>query len=177
MLYIDVPKFMREQDRFEFDTEWYSRMFSSLSRHKGDWIMSWKNYVEKTNIRKPNSMYINMWTKGMIHSMWNDYSLDDIPKKVTKNSMCGLYKEIKAVDDVRPLYVYSYRDDDRNHPNSIVFITTIDFADISDFDFQSKYKLDFLYDGRLKKMTYNEFYANALSYLDNDKKQAMNSEK
>lgn len=177
LLYIDVPKFMREQDRFEFDTEWYSGMFSSLSRHKGDWIMSWKNYVEKTNIRKPNSMYINMWTKGMIHSMWNDYSLDDIPKKVTKNSMCGLYKEIKAVDDVRPLYVYSYRDDDRNHPNSIVFITTIDFADISDFDFQSKYKVDFLYDGRLKKMTYNEFYANALSYLDNDKKQAMNSEK
>ena len=177
LLYIDVPKYMREQDRFEFDTEWYGRMFSSLSRHKGDWIMSWKNYVEKTNIRKPNSMYLNMRTKGMIHSMWNDYCLEDIPKKVTNDSMCSLYTEIKAVDDVRPLYVYSYRDDDRNHPNSIVFITTIDFADISDFDFQSKYKVDFLYDGRLKKMTYDEFYANALSYLDNDKEQTMDSEK
>lgn len=177
LLYIDVPKYMREQDRFEFDTEWYGRMFSSLSRHKGDWIMSWKNYVEKTNIRKPNSMYLNMRTKGMIHSMWNDYCLEDIPKKVTNDSMCSLYTEIKAVADVRPLYVYTYRDDDRNHPNSIVFITTIDFANISDFDFQSKYKVDFLYDGRLKKMTYDEFYANALSYLDNDKEQTMDSEK
>lgn len=94
LLYIDVPKYMREQDRFEFDTEWYGRMFSSLSRHKGDWIMSWKNYVEKTNIRKPNSMYLNMRTKGMIHSMWNDYCLEDIPKKVTNDSMCSLYTEI-----------------------------------------------------------------------------------
>ena len=84
--------------------------------------------------------------------------------------MRKLYEKIKLVHEVRPLYVYSYRDDNRNHPNSIVFITTIDFVDISDYDFQSKYKIDFLNDGRLKKMTYDEFYAEALSFISNGKK-------
>ena len=170
LLYIDVPKYMREQERFKFDTKWYSALFSALSRYEGDWILTWKNYVEISNLCRPKSMYSSLRTKGKIYSISSEYFIDDTPKKVTKNNMRKLYEKIKLVHEVRPLYVYSYRDDNRNHPNSIVFITTIDFVDISDYDFQSKYKIDFLNDGRLKKMTYDEFYAEALSFISNGKK-------
>lgn len=168
LLYIDVPKYMREQERFNFDTKWYSNLFSALSRYQGDWILTWKNYVEVSNLRRPKSMYSSLRTKGKVHSISNEYFIDDTPKKVTKNDMRKLYEEINLVHEVRPLYVYSYRDDDRNHPNSIVFITTIDFADVSDTDFQSKYNVSFWNKdkteiiGRLKKLTYDEFYANVM---------------
>ena len=177
LLYIDVPKYMREQERFKFDTKWYSALFSALSRYEGDWILTWKNYVEISNLRRPKSMYSSLRTKGKVHSISSEYFIDDIPKKVTKNNMRKLYEKIKLVGEMRPLYVYSYRDDNRNHPNSIVFITTIDFVDISDSDFQSKYKIDFLYNGRLKKMTYDEFYTNVTKFLDKDKKQNTDSNK
>ena len=55
LLFIDVPKYLREEKRFDFNFEWYKKLFSVLSIYYGDWILSWKNFVELN--KKKNSLY------------------------------------------------------------------------------------------------------------------------
>lgn len=38
LLFIDVPKYLREEKRFDFNFEWYKKLFSVLSIYYGDWI-------------------------------------------------------------------------------------------------------------------------------------------
>ena len=161
VLYLDVPKYIREERRFKFDYQWYDMLFTSLESYKGDWILSWKNYVEVSSKRKSykNNIYADMLTQGKIEeSEYYSYSIDEVPSKVSTNNMKKLYDSLASISDKRQLYVYRYRNEDTSKSNSIVFITTIDFEDISDIDFQNKYDVTFWSNGELKKQSFEEFY-------------------
>lgn len=189
LLYVDVPKFIREQERFEFSTEEYLILFDVLGKYKGDWILTWKNFVEIFNglVKEDNWHYLSRTRRKIIPvseyewSFYEDTEQVEETDEVDEDCLClnehmgrrllSMYNELKEVNKIRPLYVFSYKSDDKNHPNSIVFITTIDFADISDSDFQSKYNVSFenrdktQIIGRLTKLKYDDFYINVTKYL------------
>ena len=188
LLFIDVPKYLREEKRFDFNFEWYKKLFSVLSIYYGDWILSWKNFVELN--KKKNSLYSESRTgektipieiyaygvsrdeaekagikqsEGVTEQNQDDTKPEEYESSV--NNMRSLYDDLAKISRNRQLYVYRYRDEDRNKPNSIIFITTIDFMEISDADFQKRYKIDFYTSGYglgdykyLKKYRYEDFY-------------------
>lgn len=188
LLFIDVPKYLREEKRFDFNFEWYKKLFSVLSIYYGDWILSWKNFVELN--KNKNSLYSEARTgdkilpieilaygvsrdeaekAGIKQSEWvteqnqDDTKLEENERIV--NNIRSLYDDLAEISRNRQLYVYRYRDEDRNKPNSILFITTIDFMEISDADFQKRYEIDFYTSGYglggykyLKKYRYEDFY-------------------
>lgn len=47
LLYIDPPKYIREEKRFYFTTQDQLVLLDMLMRHEGNWILVWKMYVEK----------------------------------------------------------------------------------------------------------------------------------
>lgn len=47
MLYIDIPKYIREYNRFNFSSKKMVEILKLLERYSGNWILTWKNYVEK----------------------------------------------------------------------------------------------------------------------------------
>lgn len=173
LLYVDVPKFIREQERSEFSTEEYFILFDVLTNYKGDWILTWKNYVEISNgYDDSDGWHYKLRTEGKKlpvseydPSYYEDEEFNNEveEKGIDENAerdMFFMYNEMRRLNDIRPLYVFSYRCNDRNHPNNIVFITTINFDEISDSDFKSKYKVLFLYNGKLRKLSFDKFFSN-----------------
>lgn len=173
LLYVDVPKFIREQERFEFSTEEYLILFDVLTNYKGDWILTWKNYVEISNgYDDSDGWHYKLRTEGKKLPVYEydpsyyedeEFNNEVEEKGIDENAerdMFFMYNEMRKLNDIRPLYVFLYRCNDRNHPNNIVFITTINFNKISDSDFKSKYKVSFLYDGKLKKLSFDKFFSN-----------------
>lgn len=170
LLYIDVPKYIREEKRFNFDIKYYKELFSVLSVYEGDWILAWKNYVEVTGARIENSPYSRLYTGNKIESSDEDYCVDDAPSEVSSNEMKALYEQLLEVSQKRQLYIFRYRDEDRNHPNSIIFITPIDFPLIDDKVFQKKYGIYFSNDGYLEKLECEKFYSNMMKFLSSNSK-------
>ena len=199
LLYVDVPKFIREQERFGFSTEEYGILFDVLTNYKGDWILTWKNFVEIFNglAEEDNCHYLSRTGRKIIPvreyelSYYKDEEQNEEDDKVDGDcinehmgrALLSMYEKLKEKNEFRPMYVFSYRSDDKNYPNSIVFITTIDFAVVSDTDFQSKYNVSFWNSdktqmiGRLTKLKYDDFYTNVTKYLRKNKKKNMDSEK
>ena len=81
---------------------------------------------------------------------------DDIPIK-EKVSISTLYQLIDVINANRKLYVFLYRESNRNKQQNIAFITDIDFDNITDADFCEKYKIEFTHQGRLVKMDWTDF--------------------
>jgi hypothetical protein len=214
LLYLDVPKFLREEKRFDFHMENYIQLFNFLMIYKGDWILTWKNYIERVRVRGlKDSDYIKLYSEDkVLASEWFDdldteselegseeSDTEDIESNVSKTESlekeevkkedvksegtnsksidCGdsprqwmqcLYDRLKEISAKRQLYVFRYRSEDRNHPNSIIFITTIDFPDLSELseeeilsEFQDKYQVNYDYDkGEFQKLKFEDFYSN-----------------
>lgn len=139
-LYIDMPKYIREYKRFEFNGAHMMDILKVLKTYCGNWIMTWKTYVENQN---ENSPYYRLSSKEADYD--NDITLEVI------------YKEMLNMHNVKPLYVYVYRDKDRNRPQSIAFITDIDCSETDDRAFMDKYDVSFRDGGHIRKMTMPEF--------------------
>lgn len=139
-LYIDMPKYIREYKRFEFNGAHMMDILKVLKTYRGNWIMTWKTYVENQN---ENSPYYRLSSKEADYD--NDITLEVI------------YKEMLNMHNVKPLYVYVYRDKDRNRPQSIAFITDIDCSETDDRAFMDKYDVGFRDGGHIRKMTMPEF--------------------
>jgi len=187
LLYLDVPKYQREQKRYEFETEWYEILFAFLSVHKGDWILTWKNYIEISKGKQ--NIYSGLYSEDKITSFQDlemnadtDESNEEILDVKFEDDMLTRYTQLLEISKERQLYVFQYRDDDRNHPNSIIFITTIDFYLLEKKAFEEKYKIRFTtYERkgrgvRLEKMKYEKFYSNMLRWLGYGKKKNNSSE-
>lgn len=168
LLYLDVPKYMREEKRFQFDLGLYYKLFKILSVYKGDWILTWKNYVEVSKKRLSNSLYAAMYSENKIQPLAEYYDDIDVPEKIQENSINKLYYELEQLSKKRQLYIFRYRDEDRNHSNSIMFITTIDFPLPDSKAFQKKYNVDFVKNGKLEKIVFEDFYSDFKKWLDTD---------
>ena len=135
-----MPKYIREYKRFEFNGAHMMDIFKVLKTYRGNWIMTWKTYVENQN---ENSPYYRLSSKEADYD--NDITLEVI------------YKEMLNMHNVKPLYVYVYRDKDRNRPQSIAFITDIDCSETDDRAFMDKYDVSFRDGGHIRKMKMPEF--------------------
>ena len=172
LLYADVPKYIREEKIFHFTKDMYITLFDILNRHEGDWILTWKNYVEislyhersyesgngeragqkKIGVRK-------LRTDKKILPMIDIYEYEADYEKEIKNEMLKLYDEMLKISENRQLYVFRYRDNNRNrfHPNSIIFITTIDFKEIKWNEFCEKYEIEEGSGTRIEKLRLEDF--------------------
>ena len=150
----------------------YITLFDILNRHEGDWILTWKNYVEislyhersyesgngeragqkKIGVRK-------LRTDKKILPMIDIYEYEADYGKEIKNEMLKLYDEMLKISENRQLYVFRYRDNNRNrfHPNSIIFITTIDFKEIKWNEFCEKYEIEEGSGTRIEKLRLEDF--------------------
>lgn len=52
-----------------------------------------------------------------------------------------LYSAISIIDEKQNLFVFDYKDENRNKPQSIVFITNVNLENINDVQFQQRYNL------------------------------------
>lgn len=173
-LYIDVPKYITEYERFNFDTKKMGDVFEMLSEYEGEWILPWKTYVEKDirlNEEKRNkkdteisSVRDRMYTKK--RELTDSAYRTDILSAVEEDiNIKDIYDTMKIIDERHNLFVFDYRDKNKNKPQSIVFITNIDFEKVDDIQFQTKYNLDFEYSGRLRKRTFKEFYEEMTKWI------------
>lgn len=173
-LYIDMPKYITEYERFNFDTKNMGDVFKVLSEYEGEWILTWKTYVEKDirlNEEKRNkkdteisSVRDRMYTKK--RKLTDRAYCTDILSAVEDDiNIKDIYDTMKIIDERHNLFVFDYRDKDKNKPQSIVFITNIDFEKVDDIQFQTKYNLDFEYNGRLRKRTFKEFYEEMTKWI------------
>lgn len=173
-LYIDMPKYITEYERFNFDTKNMGDVFKVLSEYEGEWILTWKTYVEKDirlNEEKRNkkdteisSVRDRMYTKK--RELTDSAYRTDILSAVEEDiNIKDIYDTMKIIDERHNLFVFDYRDKNKNKPQSIVFITNIDFEKVDDIQFQTKYNLDFEYNGRLRKRTFKEFYEEMTKWI------------
>lgn len=141
LLFIDIPKYKREYNRYNFTEEELEVLLGLLREYQGDWIMSWKTYIY--TIKERNEDVISE-TEDENKDFF--YSYRDIFGELNEISL-----------GIRPLFVYKYSSNDKNEINSMVFITTIDFADIDEELFQKKYKVEFKSKASLTKFVFSEF--------------------
>lgn len=171
LLYIDPPKYLREEKRFQFGYDDYCNLFAMLRVYEGDWILAWKNYVEVPPSRASENIYAGLYTQDRVEQDddWIGEEDDSIPQ-FRRNDMRKLYAMLEEINKQRSIYVFRFKfnHNDSRHPNSILFFTTIDFLDVDIEEFNRKYGVihttdDGYYRGDpvLKKISYDKFYSNS----------------
>ena len=142
LLYLDVPKYIREQERFNFSTENYLRLASLLQQYRGNWILTWKNYIYKDDTADKKALFTKEETSEFI-------DVADIGE---------IFKEFQKVQETtkRKIYVFKFRASSRTAPDSMVFITNIDFKEITTEKFAKTYGLEL--SGEFYKQEFDEFY-------------------
>ena len=191
ILFLDVPKFIREEKRFGVNAEWYDELLSVLTAYQGDWILSWKTFIELSSVKEKNNeenvIYTDLYSgQKIIPSGYNDYDEElDIPKvsaeELEKNKakikkkILRIYDSLLEMSKERQLYVFKYRTThSHGAPNSIVFITTIDFPKVDDeIEFERKYSLvidrgEKIVEKYFNKERYEDFYINMMRYIKRD---------
>ena len=169
LLYIDPPKYLREEKRFQFGYDDYCNLFEMLNVYEGDWILVWKNYVEISPSRASQSIYSGLHTQDRIEQDDDWIEEDDgSPPKPCQNQMSTLYAMLEAINKQRSIHVFRFHNSDPKHPNSVLFFTTIDFLNIGVEEFERKYGVihttdgDYKNDPVLEKIPYNIFYLNSI---------------
>ncbi len=164
LLYIDPPKYLREEKRFQFGYDDYCNLFEMLRVYEGDWILVWKNYVEipARKASKIKSIYGGLYTQNRAEQDddWVGEDGGSIPQ-FRQNDMLGLYAMLDAINKQRSIYVFRFHSKGSRHPNSILFFTTINFSKINIEEFNMKYGvIQTTDDGNtvLEKISYDKFY-------------------
>ena len=147
LLYIDIPKYIREYGRFGFDAEKCLKILELLEKYKGNWILTWKNYLDKT------------WTAGKEKSIFHELHVSKTKETINVDILMEHLENIHKMlnSNEKELWVFKYRDGNNNHANSIIFITNIQLSDISVEKFMERYSLTNTENGELIKETFSEF--------------------
>lgn len=174
-LFVDMPKYITEYKRFDFDKQKALDVLQMLGDYEGNWILTWKTYVEKDsrykmergNKKDTDIKFIRdrMYTKE--RTVTDKAYKKDVLAVVNGDKdfdIKELYSTISNIDEKQKLYVFNYRDENRNKPQSIVFITNVNFENINDVQFQQRYNLQFDNMGSLRKRTYKEFYKEIMKW-------------
>lgn len=200
LLYVDIPKYLQENERYNFSFKDLANIFEFLNQYRGNWILTWKNYDVNSYLDKLDDKVdiVNSFKKEKLKDMIVRYSdlkqkydslkkgfeqqrkssneeLNDIqaelcylkPKINKMKKVLGDYEDSaiqvhKYFDFVSremadKLWVFKYRDKNTHNPNSIVFITNIDFDDITFENFKTKYFPEETFEGVLTKETFTQF--------------------
>lgn len=165
-LYIDIPKYFREQRRYGFSEKNYLDIIKILQCTQGNWILTWKNYIYKVE-------------------MISNREAEFFRKEEDIISLLSKIREIQSQKQ-RTFYVYKYRQKDRNSADSLLFITNIDFKEMDETQFNKFYhiqlpkesakkktdnsmEIDNLYNeplsGKLIKQKYDNFYKTTIKYF------------
>lgn len=147
-------KYIREYKRFKMNGSWMKILFYALNNHSGNWILTWSTYIEKG--LDGGTVFDKLYTEQRMEAEEQFTLRDDIPIK-EKVSISTLYQLVDVINVSRKLYVFLYRESNRNKQQNIAFITDIDFNNITDADFCEKYKIEFTHQGRLIKMDWTDF--------------------
>lgn len=154
LLYVDAPKYIREYKRFNMSGTWMRILLDTLNNHRGNWILTWSTYVEKGV--DGETLFDKLYTGQRMEAEEQFTLRDDIPIK-EKVSISTLYQLVDVINASRKLYVFLYRESNRNKQQNIAFITDIDFDNITNDDFGKKYNIEFTHHGRLIKMDWTDF--------------------
>lgn len=137
LLYLDVPKYIEENERFDFEMDDYIIITNKLCYCEGNWILAWKNPIKE------------------------DLDKQLVLKTIEEIFECFYKAEEKGYN--KKIYVYKFRGNNKNVSNRIVFISNIDAEKIHIDLLRNKYGD---YDsGKICKENFDNFYDTSLKYL------------
>lgn len=174
-LYIDMPKYITEYERFHFSGSDAKEVLEMLDNYKGEWILTWKTFVEIDRRYKDERLKKeDTDIKSIRDRLYTQkrpvtdevYENDLLMVKENEIDFKELYDLLDLIDNKCGLYVFDYRDNIKNKSQSIVFITNIDFEEIDDTQFQQRYNLNFAINkGHLRKRLYKDFFKEMKKWL------------
>ncbi|MBR4027285.1 MAG: hypothetical protein IKJ01_06990, partial [Lachnospiraceae bacterium] len=155
LLYMDIPKYIREYQRFAFDSFQLIDILKLLVRYEGNWILTWKNYVHKEFAGEESD------------SLFHKIKIQD--KEEEDISVDYLFSYLKIIEENlnrihKELWVFKYRNKNKSDTNSIVFITNIQFPSISINDFLCRYFGTDTIKGTLTQETFSKFSKTAFKF-------------
>ena len=163
LLYIDVPKYIKEYQRFGFDGTMMISLLKMLHHYEGNWIMTWSTFLQKGLNDENPTLYDMLYTQQemqsdiyIAHGNYERFE-EKVPVKV-------IYNMFDMIDKDKNLFVFIYRDKNKNKQQNIVFITDIDFDEIDCESFFRKYKMEFNGKEKLLKLKWREFKKNYVKF-------------
>lgn len=163
LLYIDVPKYIKEYQRFGFDGTMMISLLKMLHHYEGNWIMTWSTFLQKGLNDENPTLYDMLYTQQemqsdiyIAHGNYERFE-EKVPVKV-------IYNMFDMIDKDKNLFVFIYRDKNKNKQQNIVFVTDIDFDEIDCESFFRKYKMEFNGKEKLLKLKWREFKKNYVKF-------------
>lgn len=163
LLYIDVPKYIKEYQRFGFDGTMMISLLKMLHHYEGNWIMTWSTFLQKGLNDENPTLYDMLYTQQemqsdiyIAHGNYERFE-EKVPVKV-------IYNMFDMIDKDKNLFVFIYRDKNKNKQQNIVFVTDIDFDEIDCESFFRKYKMKFNGKEKLLKLKWREFKKNYVKF-------------
>ena len=158
LLYIDVPKYIKEYQRFGFDGTMMISLLKMLHHYEGNWIMTWSTFLQKGLNDENPTLYDMLYTQQemqsdiyIAHGNYERFE-EKVPVKV-------IYNMFDMIDKDKNLFVFIYRDKNKNKQQNIVFVTDIDCE-----SFFRKYKMEFNGKEKLLKLKWREFKKNYVKF-------------
>lgn len=156
LLYIDVPKYIKEYRRFGFNGSMMLSLLKMLAVYESNWIMTWSTFLQKGFSDENKTPYDMLYTEQkMLSEIYMTLKEDEpVHEKVPVRVIYNMFDKINANHSI---YVFIHRDKDKNKQQNIAFITNIDFKEITAEEFFRKYKIQYKGDEKLLKLGWKEF--------------------
>ena len=168
LLYIDVPKYMREMDRYNFSANDYLILLDYLRYYKGNWILVWKNFTGKNayDLDEMSNEYYRMLVDERGESQKRASILADKYKEL-RNKRAEKISDTASLEKIYDilyeihkeqggLNIFKYFSKSHSESDGCFFITNIHFKSIGGKAFMKKYSIDD--EIELVKEEYEKFY-------------------
>lgn len=168
LLYIDVPKYMREMERYKFSANDYLILLDYLRYYRGNWILVWKNFTGKNadDLDKKSEEYHRMLVEKCGESDKKASILEAKYKEIKdkRNASVSETASLEKIYDIlyeihkeqEGLNIFRYFCKSHRESDRCFFITNIHFKSIENEVFKMKYDID--EDIKLVKEDYEKFY-------------------
>lgn len=168
LLYIDVPKYMREMERYKFSANDYLILLDYLRHYRGNWILVWKNFTGKNayDLDEKSKEYNRMLVEERGESEKKAFILEGKYKerKDKRNASISETASLEKIYDILyeihkeqgGLNIFKYCSKSHCESGDCFFITNIHFKAIGSKIFRKKYGID--ENIQLVKEDYETFY-------------------
>ena len=150
-LYINVPKFMIEQERNDFDIEFYDSLIGFLSTYKGNWILTWTTFNVYNTLYRENEKLLKGYSS--VNDMTAIKELMDKIEYIEQQTEKGVY-----------VFSAHLKTRQKGKSNNIVFITNIDFDEVDNKSFGVHYDINF--NVSFKKRKFSKFKKDWFKWID-----------
>lgn len=124
LLYIDVPKYIREEKRFLFNDKDHMALLDMLMDYEGNWILVWKMYIEKpadatvkknkqSEVALEDRPYEDIYNKNFFRGE-KEYEQIKYERTIELRELVKVLCVISS--ESRQLKVFRYRDKNKNTP-------------------------------------------------------------